>query len=114
MIKETNVTSMVGNTERSVRFYTESLGLKLKNRYGDDFATVEAPGTIITLHPISKNEPRQGNSENSISIGFSVDSLEKTMAELESKGVRFSKVTDDTQVRMVFFTDPEGYPLYLS
>jgi len=111
MIKEANVTLMVNDMERAVRYYTETLGLKLKVRYGEHFAQVEAPGTIIALHP--KSGPKPGGFE-SISIGFAVDDLDRTMGELKAKGVSFSRITDDTQVRLAFFTDPDGNPLYLS
>jgi len=113
MIKEANTTLMVTNMEKSVNFYVGVLGLKLKARYGDNFAQVEAPGTIIALHPVTNNGPRPGESE-SVSIGFAVDDLDKSMSELKGRGVNFSKTTDDAQVRLAFFTDPDGYPLYLS
>jgi len=85
------------------------LGSKLKARYGDEFAQVEAPGTIIVLHPASKDGTRPGKSE-SLSIGFAVDNLDKMMAELRGKGVQFSRTADDTQVRLAFFTDTDGNP----
>ena len=113
MIKEANVTLMVEDMERSVQFYVEVLGLKLKSRYGNDFAQVEAPGTIIALHPMAKEDHRIRGPEK-VSIGFSVDSLEKSMAEFANKGISFSRTTDDKQVRLAFFNDPDGYPLYLS
>jgi len=107
------VTVMVGDMKRAIKFYTDTLGLKLAANYGDQFAQVEAPGTIIALHPTSKGGPRPGNSER-LSIGFAVDNLDKAMAELKSKGVQFSNVTDDAQVKLAFFTDADGNPLYLS
>lgn len=113
MIKQANLTVMVNSMERAIRFYTESLGLKLKTRYGDQFAQVEAPGTIIALHPSNKEGPQPGKSEN-LSIGSAVDNLDAAMSELKEKGIAFSRVTDDTQVRLAFFTDPDGNPLYLS
>jgi catechol 2,3-dioxygenase-like lactoylglutathione lyase family enzyme len=113
MIKEANMTLMVSNIERSIRFYTEVLGLKLKARYGDQFAQIEAPGSIIALHPSSEKGPQPGKSE-SLSIGFAVDRLELAVEELKSKGVVFSRISDDVQVRLAFFTDPDGNPLYLS
>lgn len=113
MIQGANVTLMVNNMEKAIEFYTSTLGLKLKARYGDNFAQVEAPGTIIALHPVTEKGPKPGRSE-SISIGFAVNDLEKSKAELESKGVKFSKTTNDTQVRLAFFNDPDGNPLYLS
>jgi len=113
MIKDANVTVMVSDMEKAVQFYTNTLGLKLKSRYGNEFAQVAAPGATIALHPSSHGGPRPSNSEN-LSIGFAVDDLEKAMVELKSKGVEFSRVSDDAQVRLAFFTDPDGNPLYLS
>jgi len=113
MIKETNVTVIVGDMERAVEFYTKTLGLELKARWGDEFAQVAAPGTIIALHPAIKGGARPGDSR-SISIGFSVDSLDKTIKGLKAKGVKFPRVTDDGPVRLAFFGDPDGNPLYLS
>lgn len=113
MIKQANVTVMVNNMEKAVRFYTDFLGLKLKTRFGDQFAQVEAPGTIIALHPSNKDGPQPGKSE-SLSIGFAVDNLDTAMSELKEKGIVFLRVTDDTQVKLAFFTDPDGNPLYLS
>jgi catechol 2,3-dioxygenase-like lactoylglutathione lyase family enzyme len=113
MIREANVTVMVNDIEKAVRFYINVLGLKVKARYGDQFAQVEAPGTIIALHPVSGSGQMPGESE-SMSIGFSVDNLDKAMDDLKSKGVTFARVSDDVQVRLAFFTDPDGNPLYLS
>jgi hypothetical protein len=36
------------------------------------------------------------------------------MTELKSKRIVFSGVSNDRQVRLAFFTDPDGNPLYLS
>jgi len=113
MIKEANVTLKVNDLEKSVRFYTDTSVLELKSRYGDNFVQVEAPGTIIALHPVTGDGPKPGHSE-SISVGFAVSDLDTAKAELESKGVKFSRTADDTQVGLAFFTDPDGNPLYLS
>jgi len=107
------VTLMVNDMEKAVTFYTKVLGLKLKSRYGDSFAQVEAPGTIIALHPTSGDGTRSTPS-GKISIGFAVDDLDKAKADLEGKGVKFSKTEDDAQVRLAFFVDPDANQLYLS
>jgi catechol 2,3-dioxygenase-like lactoylglutathione lyase family enzyme len=113
MIKEANVTIMVSDMSSAIKFYTETLGLRLKTRYGEEFAQVEAPGTIIALHPDSRSNAKAGSS-GPLSIGFAVDDLDSTIVELKSKGVVFSRVSDDAQVTLAFFTDPDGTPLYLS
>jgi len=113
VIKEANVTILVRDMDTAVRFYTDTLGLRLKAHYGSHFAQVEAPGTIIALHPVSEKRPQPGKTD-SMSIGFSVPNLDESMAELSSRGVKFSRTADDDQVRLAFFTDPDGNPLYLS
>ena len=41
MISGGNATIYVANMDAAVRFYTEVLGLKLTNRFGDRWATIE-------------------------------------------------------------------------
>jgi len=113
MLKEGNVTVIISDMERSIRFYTEALGLKLKYRHGDDWVEIEAPGVTIGLHLTGKMGPQPGKSE-SLSIGFTVDKLETEMERLKKKGVPFSpRLVDEGPVRLAFFSDPDGNPLYL-
>ena len=48
MITGGNATVFVSNMDNAVRFYTEVLGLRLTNRFGDDWATVDA-GKGLTI-----------------------------------------------------------------
>jgi catechol 2,3-dioxygenase-like lactoylglutathione lyase family enzyme len=113
MITEANVTVMVSDINRSIKFYVETLGLKLKSRYGDQFAEVECPGLTIALHPAFERGPRPGNSE-SLSLGFGVADIDGEVAKLKGDGVSFSRVSKDGPVTLAFFKDPDGNPLYLS
>ena len=113
MIKYANVTVMVSALNRAVQFYTETLGLKLKNRFENAWAEVEAPGLTIGLHPAGAHGPKPGKSE-SLSIGLNVDGLETAMKELKSNGVVFSPhIIEDGSLRIAFFNDPDKNPLYL-
>jgi catechol 2,3-dioxygenase-like lactoylglutathione lyase family enzyme len=103
-----NVTVMISNMDKSVAFYTEILGLKLKNRYGEHWAEVEGPGITIGLHPSKKI-----NTGDNLSIAFSVKNLDKAISELEQKGVKFN-IYKDNKVNLAFFTDPDGNTLYLA
>jgi len=103
-----NVTVMVTNMDNAVKFYTEVLGLKLKNRFGDHWADIEGPGIAIGLHPTSKDVKRGDN----LQIGLKVADLDIAISALEKKGVRF-KINNDDQVRLAFFTDPDKNSLYL-
>lgn len=110
MFNSGNVTIPVTNMDRSVRFYTDALGLKLAYRYGDHFAAVQLGGLTIGLHPAS--EPKHG----SMSIGFDlIGSIDEAMRELQAKGVTFTgPVSEGKAGKFVHFTDPDGNSLYMS
>jgi catechol 2,3-dioxygenase-like lactoylglutathione lyase family enzyme len=113
-ITEANVTVMVTDMKRAIRFYVDVVGLELKANYGDHYAQVSSPGLMIGLHPSTKGGPPTGTSSEAISIGFGVDDLASAMTDLKAKGVAFSRVVEDRQNKLAFFTDPDGNPLYLS
>ena len=108
-ITGSNVTVMVSNMDAAVKFYTETLGLKLKVRYGDHWAEIEAPGITIALHPKGKDIKTGDN----LSIGFSANDFKQTVAALEQKGIKFNML-DDKQVLLALFTDPDGNALYFA
>ena len=56
LYSESQITLMVPDMDEAVRFYTEALGLRLKARYGKEFAVVEAPGLTIGLHPLAQDQ----------------------------------------------------------
>ncbi len=113
MFKEGNVTVMVSDMDRAIKFYVEGLGLKQKFRHENDWTEVETPGLTIGLHLADKMGVKPGKSE-SLSIGFTVDRLETEMDRLKKKGVAFSpRIVDEGPVRLAFFGDPDGNPLYL-
>ena len=109
-IEEANVTIMVADMKKAVKFYVDVLGLELKANYGDHYAQLSAPGITIGLHPkVKKSKPTED-----VSVGFGVKSLSAAMADLKKKGVPFSRVSDDGPTKLAFFTDLDGNPLYLS
>ena len=48
MIHGGHATVYVSNMDSAIRFYTEILGLKLTNRFGNHWATVKAGDTLVT------------------------------------------------------------------
>jgi catechol 2,3-dioxygenase-like lactoylglutathione lyase family enzyme len=108
-------TIFVNNMDAAVRFYTGALGLKLLERYGDHWASIDCgQGATIGLHPASAQNPacRAG----SITIGFlSSAPIRETVAQLKTKGVVFrGDIVDDTQLNVANFEDPDGNPFYLA
>ena len=71
---ESQITLMVPDLDEAISFYGTTLGLRLKARYGKEFAVLEAPGLTIGLHPQTKQ-----NLSPSMSIGLGVESLEAAM-----------------------------------
>ena len=107
-IKHANVTIYVKNMDHSISFY-QSLGFTVKNRWGNDYAQLAAPGIEIGLHP--GNEKRlKGNSGN-VSIGFVTDNLEETKSSLKDLSVEIAEASEEGG-QFLLFTDPDGTALY--
>jgi catechol 2,3-dioxygenase-like lactoylglutathione lyase family enzyme len=108
-----NVTIMVSDFDRAVRFYTEALGLPLKFRAGDDWAEVEGPGVTIGLHPAGGHAPT--GAGGGMSLGLQVPDIDAAMRDLQQRGVKFPNGWRQSgQLKLADFADPDGTPLYLA
>lgn len=115
MISGGNATVFISNMDRAVRFYTETLGLKLTSRFDDHWATVEAgKGLTIGLHPASPKYPAPG-TKGSIMLGLEVDEpLDRVTARLGEKGVRIQgSIVQDGAGKFLHLEDPDGNEIYL-
>ena len=120
MIAGGNATIFITDMDRSVRFYTESLGLTLAYRASDYFAMIDAgKGLMIGLHPPSDDAGAPGTM-GAVQVGLNVTGpIAEAVTALTSRGVTFestssgSPVRDDGGVKLAFFKDPDGNVLYL-
>jgi predicted enzyme related to lactoylglutathione lyase len=108
-------TVFVADMDRAVRFYAETLGLKLEFRFGNEWASIKAgDGLTIGLHPASKESP--AGEKGSITIGFQVSRpIQNVVQILKEKGVRFQgSIIEDKEVLIAHFLDPDDNELYLA
>src|SRR5947208_239672 len=95
-INGSNVTIMVKDMNKSISFY-ESIGLTLKDRWGDNYAMVQAEGVTIGIHPggdPEKNGTSGKNKADHISIGFMIDKFAEAKALLEKNKIQFEAHDD--------------------
>jgi catechol 2,3-dioxygenase-like lactoylglutathione lyase family enzyme len=116
MINGGNATVYVSNMDTAIQFYTEVLGLKLTNRFGNHWATVQAgKSLVIGLHPWSAPHPRPG-TEGSVQIGLVVsrdEPIGEFVARLRKHGVDVSDIIESREANYVVFTDPDGNSIYV-
>lgn len=108
-------TVFVADMDKAVRFYTETLGLKLQYRAGDHWAQVDAgKGFVLGLHPAGEDSKTRG-VDGGVQIGLNVTRpISEVVNALKEKGVAFDgDVVDDDPVKLAFFKDPDGNTLYL-
>lgn len=107
-IKNSNLTINVKDLDKSIQFY-ESIGFAIKEKWGNHYAQMVAPGILIGLHP-TKSSNLQGSSVG-LSIGFTTDDFEGTKNELHTLGITVTKRTEEGG-DFLHFNDPDGTPLY--
>ena len=115
MISGGNATVFVSNMDKALHFYTTVLGLRLAERYGDHWATVEAGrGFTIGLHPASPKYPAPG-TKGGITLGLEVQQpLESVVQQLKERGTRFTgEIIREQGGNFAHLEDPDGTPIYL-
>lgn len=114
MITGGNATVFVSNMDNAVRFCTETLGLRLTNRFGDHWATVDAgKGLTIGLHPASAKYPAPG-TKGGIILGLEIGmAIERAIDRLREQGIEISGIVRDSPGNFAHFEDPDGNSIYL-
>lgn len=118
-----HIAIIAGDYERSKKFYTETLGLQVirevfreeRNSWKLDLALNGK--YIIELFSFqgAPARPSRPEAQGLRHLAFSVENLEKSVAELTANGVVTEQVRVDpyTGKRFTFFSDPDGLPLEL-
>jgi catechol 2,3-dioxygenase-like lactoylglutathione lyase family enzyme len=100
----------VSDLERSLAFYTETLGLRLKSQI-PGFAFVDAGGVTLGLsEPLGR---ALGSKSGGVEFVCSVENVRAAYETLRSRGVSFSSEPRNVtgQDWSAAFTDPDGHHL---
>ena len=98
------------DAERSVQFYGEVLGLRPDDQAQYEFWAGETCLAIFEPEKVGMPFAPQKGAH----LALHVDDVAAARAELEAKGVAFSRDTFDTGVcHMAFFVDPDGNDVML-
>lgn len=109
---------IVSNMARSIEFYRDKLGLELRME-SPDWTEFQTGTTTLALHgggtpQDSSRDIGRGKLAGECSIGFNVEDVDKTFADLKSRGVPF--VMPPTQregegIKLAVCIDPDGLPI---
>ena len=110
-------TIIVNNLEESLKFYQEIIGLPLIRRFkadsGIEIAFLGDGETKLEL--MSSNTNRKVNIGLDISIGFEVESVDTTIANLKEKGVEIHSgpFQPNPHIKFFYLLDSNGLKVQL-
>jgi catechol 2,3-dioxygenase-like lactoylglutathione lyase family enzyme len=106
MIRGAMVEIPVGDVATTIRFYIETLGVKLVEDRGEACAILDVgQGSLLALVKHSHGAPRS-------CVGLEVANVERAVALLENRGIVFRSEGHGGRATSTF-SDPEGNTLYL-
>ena len=112
---------MVTDMKRSVHFYRDILGFRI--RFESEFWTeFDTEGSTLALHGGARPNPEAASAKEeklagTVAIGLNVSNLEGTVRMLKGQGVRFvmePTVREGEGIRLAVFVDPDGLPISLA
>jgi lactoylglutathione lyase len=106
----------VKDMDRSKKFYTEILGLKLRYDFSPEYLAVLTSNKLqIGFHPYRRGSSATNNKDRPIGIEFQVDDVDFWYKRLRKLGVRFIEKPRSAWGEMeARFLDPDGYRLAIS
>lgn len=108
----------VSNPERSLKFYTDGLGMVLRMKMGDDlivgFGRNMMDAGIMLLQDKSKKPQKIAHAHGFDRIAWRVDDLQAINARLKAAGFSPGEIrVVHGVVQMMIVTDPDGYRMEL-
>jgi len=122
MLGKTDAIPMIAVTDldRARRFYEDKLGLKTKDEWGGEGATLESGDTRVNLY-----RSEFAGTNKATTLTFEVDDAEKEVEDLKEKGIFFEKYdlpglkpqgdfyVGEKGFKTAWFKDPDGNILSL-
>ena len=110
----------VSDMDRSVRFYRDALGLKLRFQ-SSEWTEFDTGTTTLALHGGGKPQARQGqdteHAAGVASLGLNVADIDAAYRTLKERGVIFvmdPTVREGERIRLAVFVDPDGLPISIA
>lgn len=98
---------LVSNMEKSIKFYSDTLGLPIKAK-SKEWTEFFQNDTVLALHPARKKSKLKTGS--GILVGFEVSDLSSTMKTLKEKKVKFFKRPKEEPFgKHAIVQDPDGH-----
>lgn len=110
-LRVTMISLGVKDTARSIRFYTETLGLQLAGKPGEVTLVRAGDITIALNHPLGRSAGEA--MVGAVEIIFPVASVDASHEDLANRGCSFTHVPHEVTPGLwaATFTDPDGHRL---
>lgn len=116
-----HVAVICSDYQKSKEFYVEKLGFEIENEvFREERNSYKLDLKVAGIYQIElfsfPNPPERVNSPEARGLrhlAFEVDNVEKTVAELNEKGIETEPIRIDeiTGKKFIFFKDPDNLPL---
>jgi len=109
-------TIQVSDLEKSVKFYSELMGIGPVARMGTPEHRVVMLGEngVTKLELINEDKTLPAGVGTGVSIGFAPKNLDEKVAELAAAGVTaIGPISPSPDIRFFFVKDPDGYTVQL-
>src|SRR5450631_3893257 len=95
--------------DRAVAFYTQTRGLKLARREGNDWSELSAGAINLALSGELAVAPQKGGA----TVVLRTDALDELAAALKAAGTQMGQIEDMGGARMLDVYDPDGNQLVI-
>lgn len=115
IVRSHHIALQVRDVPVSKAFYTETLGFPVLGQIpGREIYFIGIGGTCIELMAAKPEAEFRAPQAGLVHLAFEVDDVDATYADLRAKGVKFTVEPKDVgDIRLAFFTDPDGNTLEL-